>query len=251
MNDLVRRAAYDADRALELNEESCELEVEAVVRSLAYDDGSGGRASALVVTADEASVSPRAGVILAHGGFEGGKHLFRSQAVRLAKSGYVVLVADTVFPREGDVHHLESAAGAAVRTHRRGLDLLQQVYGVNRLMFFGHSRGGSEAAVLAAVEQRLDGIVLAGVGVPHPDSPVWDPARYEVATAALECLRESGRRRLLIQHGRRDEIISVDRAQALFDVASEPKLWKVYDCGHDIDAYEPAYQDRMAFYDNR
>jgi dienelactone hydrolase len=224
-----------------------------VVEELRYDDGAGGAAQALVVRPLERDAA--AGVVIAHGGFEGGKHLFLDQAVELAAEGFVALAADTVFPRSGSAAAVEAAVRASVLTHRRSLDVLEASYRVVRLGFFGHSRGGKEGAIVAAVEPRLDAVVVAGMGSAAPErrraaateaEREYLDAVFSFDTAAY--LAVPGRRRLLVQHGRRDDRVLLGEARAMFDAARPPKLWREYDCGHDVSSDPAARRDRIAFF---
>lgn len=230
---------------------------ELVLARVQYDNGVGGFVSALAVRPARASkVRGAAGVLLAHGGFEGGKHLFLDQALELGAYGFVVLVADTTFPRSGDAQVVESARRNAVLTHRRSLDVLHRVYDVSRAGFFGHSRGGFEGAILSALEPRLEAIVLAAMGSPsreRRDAARRDAGRAEYFDAVFSVdtatyVAAPGKRRLFVQHGRDDMTVSVAEGWAMFQAAAESKRWKEYECGHEVDGFPPARQDRIAFF---
>jgi dipeptidyl aminopeptidase/acylaminoacyl peptidase len=147
-----------------------------------------------------------------------------------------------------------------VRNFRRGLDLLCQYAEADpdRLCFFGHSAGAQLGAILAAVEHRLDAVVLAGTGsgtivriaraqleqANHPDIDTYltfldrfDP-RHHVA-------HHTGR--LLIQHGLRDETVTIDEAERMLSAAGPAALWATYDHGHGLESHPPARRDRNAF----
>jgi dienelactone hydrolase len=161
---------------------------ELVVAHVAYDDGSGGLASALVVRPREARDRPRPGVVLAHGGFEAGKHLFHTQAAELSAAGFVVLVADIAFPRTGDRTVVEAAFRRNVLSHRRALDVLEAELDAVPSGFFGHSRGGLEGAVLAVVEPRLNAFAIAGIGSPsreRREAASQDAGRAEYLDAVM------------------------------------------------------------------
>jgi fermentation-respiration switch protein FrsA (DUF1100 family) len=128
-----------------------------------------------------------------------------------------------------------------------------------RLGFFGHSAGAYQGAILAGVEPRLRAVVLAsaGSGTPLrlarqrlPDLPAADLAAYldflgQFDPAAYAA--EPGQRRLMIQHGRDDHIVSRAEALALRDAAAPPCTWREYPCGHGTDAFAPARRDRADF----
>jgi predicted esterase len=196
-------------------------------------------------------------VVVAHGGFEGGKELFRDQALEISGRGFTVLAADTAFPRTGGAGAVEAGVRTGVLTHRRSLDVLQTEYGVERFGFFGHSKGGSEAAILAAVEPRLDAIVIGGMGSASADRRAEaedDLGGSEYLRAVLRFdaglfLAEVRRTPVFIQHGRDDNAVSLVEARALFEVAAEPKEWRVYNCGHGVDGHPQARADRIAFFE--
>ena len=253
--DLFR---YDASSPLRFAIIEQEPRGEVVLARVRYDNGVGGLISALAVRPARASKMRRpAGVLLAHGGFEGGKHLFLDQALELGARGFVALVADTTFPRSGDAQVVESARRAAVLTHRRSLDVLNTVYDVSRAGFFGHSRGGFEGAILSAVEPRLDAIVLAAIGSPSRERrdaarrdarlAEYFEALFSVDTATY--VAAPGKRRLFVQHGRDDTTVSVAEGWAMFQAAAEPKRWKEYECGHEVDGFPPARRDRISFFE--
>jgi dipeptidyl aminopeptidase/acylaminoacyl peptidase len=229
---------------------------ELVVADVAYDDGSGGLVSALVVRPRKARDRPRPGIVVAHGGFEAGKHLFLTQAAELSAAGFVVLVADVAFPRSGDRTVVEAAFRGNVVSHRRALDVLENELDAVPAGFFGHSRGGLEGAILAVVEPRLNAFAIAGIGSPshqrretasqdaqlakYLDAVMsFDPARY---------LAVRGPRRLLVQHGRSDDVVTIAEARAMYEAAAPPKTWREYDCGHDVDGFGAARRDRVAFF---
>jgi hypothetical protein len=230
---------------------------ESTVAEARYDDSLGGVVDALVVSPRDAGAERLPGVILAHGGFEGGKLLFLEQAVELSSHGFLVLVADTTFPRSGDAEAVESAVRAGVVTHRRSVDVLEGAYGASSVGFFGHSKGGSEGAILSAIEPRLAAIAIGGVGSASAERR--EAAREDAGRAAYFdaifsfdaaiYLSVPGRRRLLVQHGRGDTEMSLTEAQAMFQAAAEPKSWLDYECGHGVDGHAPARRDRITFFD--
>lgn len=183
-------------------------------------------------------------------------HLFLDQAVELNTHGFLVLVADTTFPRTGGTAAVESAVRAGVLTHRRSADVLEEVYGASSFGFFGHSKGGSDGAILSATEPRFEAIVIGGMGSASPERIREARQNLELAPYfdtifsfdAAIYLRVPGCRHLLVQHGRSDAEVSLSEAQAMFEAASEPKKWLQYDCGHGVDRYAPARQDRIDFF---
>jgi hypothetical protein len=249
---------YDPSAPLRFSVENDGIVQGVTVAEVHYDDGTGGEVEALAV-GSLSSTSGGRGVVIAHGGFEGGKHLFLEQAVELSRLGFTVLVADTIFPRSGNAAAVESAVRTAVVTHRRSFDVLESVYEVGWLGFFGHSRGGTEGAILSAVEPRLQALVIGGIGSAsrerrsagreHAEMAPYFDAIFSFDTA--EYLSVTSTRRLLVQHGRLDAEVTLEEARAMFVAASEPKTWREYDCGHCVDGYPAAREDRIAFFQGK
>jgi fermentation-respiration switch protein FrsA (DUF1100 family) len=223
-----------------------------VVR-LTFEDGGGGRGSALAV---DAAGTGRAdvGILVAHGGFEPGAHIFLDEACSLARRGVAVLLPETTFPRSHDVEAHEAAIFRAIRLQRRGLDVLAARSGATRFGFFGHSAGGAQGAILAAVESRLAAIAIAATGV-----ELLSRMRDELMGAeGLERITRfdpgnwvtaDGDRALLFQHGSRDAVVTKAEAHRLFELAAGRKSWAEYDCDHGVDGHEPARRDRLAFFE--
>src|SRR4051812_30101606 len=100
---------YDSARATDLAVVAATLRDGVTVSELRYRDGGDSRVAALIAEPTSLAKAPVAAVILAHGGFEGGKRLFLEEAVELAQRGFLVLAADTTFPRTGDAEAVRTA----------------------------------------------------------------------------------------------------------------------------------------------
>jgi hypothetical protein len=246
--ELVAFFDYDANASLRLDVKRRDLRDGVDSTEVRFHAGEGGAVEAYVVGGVAA-----AGVVIAHGGAGPGKHIFLPEALELARRGFVCLLADTSFPSDGTTAERVEATRRRVLTQRRGLDVLEHVYGAMRLGFYGHSAGGMQGAVLSAVEPRLAAIVIAaarggsvrwalaeGVADPHELDAFHrlDPEHYVAV---------GGPRRLLFQHGSRDPVVPPAEGRRLHDAAAEPKEWRTYDCDHGIDAHTPARADRLAF----
>ena len=256
MADPARLFDYDASSPLHLAILAREERDGVEIAEVRYDNGTGGAASAFVVRPAGAGDEALPGVVIAHGGTTPKKHKpkFVDEAVELSRRGTTVLLADTSMPPLGDAAADERATVAAVLVQRRGLDVLASAHGATRLGFYGHSFGGHQGAILAAVEPRLDAIVIAAMGSGIVDRARGEGFSDEAYLQALDrfdpvhWVRVPGRRRLLFQHGRRDEVISLAAGRELYEAAAGPKRWAEYDWGHDLPTDPAARRDRLAFF---
>jgi hypothetical protein len=222
--------------------------------TVTFDNGTGGRCLATLFVPDEPG---DAAAVISHGGSADGRRFFMQEAWDLARLGVTVLLPVSDFPRHGDPQASELATRRAVIAHRRGLDLLTAVARPRRLYYFGHSGGSVAGGILSAVEPRLTGVVIAGLG----DGTVTRVAEAGLPPGAatehyLRLLRRfepvayvavPGPRRLLFQYGRRDDTVLRSEALALYEAAAGPKEWREYDCGHDTDN-AAARADRARLY---
>ena len=234
-------------RAAALEREHLELRGAVEVARIRLDDA-GGRAL-LVAGPAPATV----GIVVAHGGWGPGAHIFVDEAVELAGLGAAVVLPEVTFPTAAGAAEHDAAIEAAIALQRRAVDVLEGSLGARRFGFFGHSAGGAQGAILSTVEPRLEAIVVAGAGARllsrlreqlAPSAELdhltrWDPEHWVGA--------DNGRA-LLVQHGLRDDVVPLEDARRLYAAAAGRKEWAEYDCGHGIDADERARADRLAFF---
>lgn len=216
-----------------------------------FDDGAGGDAFAFAARPER----PKgAGVVVAHGGFEPGKHLFVDEVVALARTGATAVAADVSFPRSSDVDEHERAIRAAIVVQRRCVDMLETGFEVRSFGFFGHRAGGAQGGVLAAVEPRLDAIVIAamGAGVAVRGARALGLSPADLARVAVfdpaSWVGVPGRRALLFQYGPHDDGVTLAEARELYELAAGREEWREYDCGHGVDGHLPAREHRLVFF---
>ncbi|RKS69394.1 hypothetical protein CLV35_3572 [Motilibacter peucedani] len=99
--------------------------------------------------------------------------------------------------------------------------------------------------MVSAVDERVTVLVLAGCGTGTlVRVAAWDP---DVSTAYLQWLDRydpghflpsTQSRRLLLQHGSRDEVISREESLALRRLRADSD-WREYDCGHGLETPAP------------
>jgi dienelactone hydrolase len=243
---------YDRSAPLDAHETATERRDPVTIAVLTIA-GPEGREDVTLIRPDDPN---GAGVILAHGGTDDGRHWFVDSGVELAAAGYTVALPATRSRAEPDVAGTERLMRRYVIVHRRALDLLADVTGGTRLGYYGHSVGALQGALLVTAEPRLRAAVLAAYGSGTlerlitedfgADTPLlpallaWDPARLLSAPHEVP---------LLLQFGRRDESARPDEGEALARAASPPVTTCWYDCDHGIDADPQARADRRAFFD--
>jgi len=109
-----------------------------------------------------------------------------------------------------------------------------------RIGVAGYSLGSYIALQTAAAEKRIKCIVVAAGG-DLPATP-WT-SMVRMVTDPLTSAKSLKGRPLLMLHGTNDRTIRREQAQALYDVASEPKTLKWYESGHVL---PPAAADDVA-----
>jgi fermentation-respiration switch protein FrsA (DUF1100 family) len=103
-----------------------------------------------------------------------------------------------------------------------------------RLALVGYSLGSYLSTVVAAEERKVRALVVAAGGDLPKDTPFTTFARMFVDP--LVAVKKLNGRPLLIVHGRSDRTVLPDRAQRLYDAATEPKKLIWYDSGHRLPA---------------
>lgn len=258
VDEQARLFDYDADVPLNVDVGHATETGGASVVDISYDDSTGQRVPAYVVSAPARN---GCGLIIAHGGTADGRHFFVDEAVALSHLGFTVLLPATTLPRHGNIAASTSAIRASVLVHRRGLDVLTQAWSVDadRLGFYGHSGGACQAAILSAVEPRLSHLVIASIGsgtIVRLARAELDDGDVASAPAYLNFLERfdpvhfvavKGDRRLLFQHGTQDQTVTRAEAQRLYAAAAPPRQWLGYPCGHATPAHPEAYRDRVRF----
>jgi uncharacterized protein len=102
-----------------------------------------------------------------------------------------------------------------------------------RIGLAGYSLGSYIALQTAAAEQRVRCVVVAAGG-DLPETP-WT-SMVRMVTDPLSSVRKLKGRPLLMLHGINDRTIRRERAQTLYDAASNPKTVQWYEAGHVLPA---------------
>jgi dienelactone hydrolase len=138
---------------------------------------------------------------------------------------------------------------------RRAVDLLSTLPGVERgrFGFVGWSAGARTGALLAGVERRIDAFVLMSGGATPvsayaaraPSELRGDVSRILGQIDPIRLLRRARPESLLLQNGRRDEIVPPSALAALARAAPAGASVRWYPAGHALDAV--AFRDQLAW----
>lgn len=271
IRELRQMFDYEQSLPLDVKEVGVEDKGGISVRDISYASPKGGRVTAYLVV--PAGKGKFAGVIFMHGR-PGSRNNFLDEAVSLAKAGAVSLLIDAPFSRSGEskrdfdptVTKPKDDRNIYIQTVvdlRRGVDLLLSRADVDpkRIGFIGHSYGAHTGAVLAGVEKRINAFVIMA-GNPSLNEflrtstisaivetrntltkeqqenyfsmlAFFDPINYigHVAPSAL-----------FLQFGKKDSLANEEKVTLYSKAASNPKLVKTYDAGHELN--EEARRDR-------
>ena len=262
---------YEQSAPLDVKEDGVEDKSGISVRSISYASPKGGRVTGYLIL--PSGKGKFAGLIFMHAR-PGSRDTFLNEALALAKVGAVSLLIDAPFSRSGEskrdfdptVTKPKDDRDIYVQTVvdlRLGVDLLLSRREVDpkRIGFIGHSYGAHTGAVLAGVEKRIRAFVIMA-GNPSLTEflrtstipaivetrnsltreqqenyfsmlEVFDPINYigHVAPSAL-----------FLQFGKKDSFANEAKATRYSKAASNPKLVKTYDAGHELN--DAARRDR-------
>ena len=233
------------------------------VRDISYASPKGGRVTAYLVV--PAGKGKFAGVIFMHGR-PGSRNTFLNEALSLAKAGALSLLIDAPFSRFGEskrdfdptVTKAQDDRDIYIQTVvdlRRGVDLLLSRSDIDpkRIGFIGHSYGAHTGAILAAVEKRIKAFVIMA-GSPSLTEFLRTstiPAIVETRNSLTEAQRENyfntltsvdpiyyigyvAPSALFLQFGKNDRYPTAEKATLYAKAASNPKLVRTYDAGHEL-----------------
>jgi dienelactone hydrolase len=138
---------------------------------------------------------------------------------------------------------------------RRAIDLLRRRPDVDpsRIGYVGWSAGARTGAILAGVEPRLRTLVLMSAGSsPISSYTVRAPAslrptirRYLPIVDPLRYVRRANSSTLLLQDGRRDQIVPRSALEALIGAAPAGTTVRWYNADHGLNAN--AYRDQLTW----
>ena len=264
--------AYDQKSPLDVNEVGVEHRGSVTIHDISYASPKGGRVPAYLVVPE--GKGPFAAIIWGHWYWPNSamrnRKEFLDEAVALAPSGVVSLLTDGPIARPGYVQDRTPLNEQQV-TDRvqqvidmlRGADLLLARKDVDpkRLAYVGHSYNATVGGFLSGIDKRFKAFVLmAGnlsdevdmkskemqeyrqrIGAKKFDAFLakydWiDPGKY-VAHAAPAIV--------FLQYAIHEDFMSPERVREYSQYVSEPKIFKLYDAPHALNA--EARRDRIAF----
>jgi dienelactone hydrolase len=263
--ELARLFDYDPKASLDLKEVGVEDRGGVKIHDISYASPKGGQVSAYLIV--PAGRGPFAGLVFMHPDY-GARTAFLSEALLLAEAGAVSLLIDAPFRRPEpsrrsyDFTKPESNRDILIQTVidlRRGVDLLTSRADVDakRIGYVGHSYGAAMGGVLASVEKRIKAYVLMAGDPSWTDSlrSGTDPSseqlrksftkeqldKYVLVTAPLDAIHyitQAKPSALFFQFSRYDVEIPESASTRYYQAASQPKLFKWYDVGHELDNVE-------------
>jgi dienelactone hydrolase len=226
-----------------------------VVEDLTFSNAKGGTIPAYVVT----PANPKGrlpGVLFGHSA-AGNRDQWLAEASSLAKRGLITMICEVPFKVSNDPAADSAMVIGAVLAQRRALDLLARRSDTDpsRLAFVGHRWGAAQGEILAGVESRLAGVVLAAAGSRISRSMVVaakapEPGKYLDALTRFDGARyvgAAGKRSVLFQFGKRDTTIPAAEIDELVNATAGAKERKDYDTAEDLDGFAAATADRLTF----
>ncbi|MGB2957992.1 MAG: hypothetical protein WBD30_03825 [Bacteroidota bacterium] len=262
IQSLRRLYDYDPKQPLDSRETLLNERDGVKLYDISYASPRGGRVTAYLVV--PAGKGPFAGLVFGHWG-PGNRTEFLPEAMLYAEAGATSLLVDYPWVRPAPwrrkLYHVSHAEAdhetyvQAVVDLRRGIDLLSARPGVDpsRLAYVGHSYGAQWGAILSAVDDRVKAAVLMG-GVPDgaaiylenddpdivefrastPKGEIENYLQVNARTDAIHYVRHAAPTPLLFQFARYERYFNEAAMKKYAQAASEPKLVKWYETGHDL-----------------
>ncbi|MGB7925905.1 MAG: hypothetical protein WCF57_21880 [Pyrinomonadaceae bacterium] len=257
--ELARMYDYDTKAPLDIKENGVEDKEGIKVHDITYLSPKGGRVTAYLVVPP--GKGPHAGLVFMHWGF-GYRSSFLAEALLLARSGVVSLMIDAPYNRPAPWRHEFDNSKPEVNRDlyiqmvvdlRRGVDLLTSRRDVDakRIGFVGLSLGAHMGGILSGVEKRIKAFVLMG-GLPtiterlrrnNADGKLDHDIEVLSLVDAIHYVNHAKPSSIFFQFARHDRFISEQQAIQYQQAATEPKLVKYYDTGHELNDLE-ALRDR-------
>jgi dienelactone hydrolase len=270
--DLIRHFDYDQKAPLNIKQVSVQREANATVYDITYDSPKGGVVPAYLVVPK--GRGPFAAVVWGHWCWQNSsmrnRKQFLDEAVALAPSGVISLLTDHPMSRPGyesPKDPLDERNATVflqqILDMRRGVDLLTARRDVDpmRIGYVGHSCNAAVGALLSGLDRRFKAFVLmAGTTsdeITNNSKEFQDfrqkfgPEKVDAFIAKYSYLDQgkfvshAAPAVVLLQFATQETFITPERAKQYAAVVSEPKIFKLYDAPHALNA--EARRDRIHF----
>jgi dienelactone hydrolase len=245
--------AYDPQLPLALEQSPVKDFGYARLLDISYASPRGGRVTAYAVI--PSSAAHPAGIVWQHWG-QGDRSSMLPEAIAMARRGAASILINSPAnrlnppqpgtPEESLALWLQDAVDI-----RRAADALVQQYGVpvSRLAYVGHSCGATLGGVIAMGERRFRALVLMGGfasisdSILHPKDNSQPNRHFAEVFSAIDAERFVGQvapAALFLQFARYERFVTEEQAKRYAAAASEPKLVRWYDCGHEFNDAQSA-----------
>jgi dienelactone hydrolase len=270
--DLVRHFDYDRHAPLGLKQFGVQHRERADVYDITYASPKGGVVPAYLVVPK--GRGPFAAVVWGHWYWDNSsmrnRKQFLDEAIVLASAGVVSLLPDGPVARPGHVTSKEPLNEQqvvdlvqAIVDMRRGVDLLVARRDVDpkRIAFVGHSYNAMIGAFLSGIDRRFKAFVLmAGSLSDEVDLKSKElqeyrqkigPEKFDAFIAKYywtdegKYVAHAAPAFVFLQYASQEKFLNPDRAREYEKIVSEPKLFKIYDAPHALNA--EARRDRIQF----
>jgi dienelactone hydrolase len=202
-----------------------------------------------------AGTGPHAAILFVHWyepeSHDSNRTQFHDEALELARRGAVSLLVETMwsdrdwFVKRTQADDYANSVRQVVEL-RQAIDLLLAQPGVDasRFAYVGHDFGAMYGVLMGQVDSRPTCYVLMASTPRFPDWYLYYPRLEGAAREAfiqemspldpVERVAGLAPAPLLFQFGNNDPHVPIERGQAFFDAASEPKQLRWYDAGHGL-----------------
>jgi hypothetical protein len=245
--------SYDPKAPLEFQHASIKDFGYARLLDISYASPRGGRVTGYAVVP---SGTPHpAGVVWQHWG-QGDRSSMLPEALVMSRRGAASILINSPTNRPNAPQPRTPDAMVAVWLQdaldpRRVVDVLIQQFAApeTRLAYVGHSYGATLGGLIAVAERRFRALVRMGGYASLSDSllhpKTGQPVDPAVAAAfgtidAEQYIGQAAPAALFLQFARYDRYISDEQANRYAAAASNPKLVRWYDCGHEFNDTQSA-----------
>lgn len=270
--ELVKHFDYDQKASLNIKRMGVQRRANATIYDITYDSPKGGVVPAYLVVPK--GRGPFAAVIWGHWCWQNSsmrnRKQFLDEALALAPSGVVSLLTDHPMSRPGYVaikDPLDERNATSflqqIIDMRRGVDLLAARRDVDakRIAYVGHSCNAAVGALLSGLDRRFKAFVLmAGTTSDEitNNTKEFQEFRQKVGPERLDAfiakyyyldqgkfVSHAAPAVVLLQFATKERFITPERAKQYAAVVSEPKIFKMYEAEHALNA--EARRDRIHF----